>query len=102
MALRLGPKNQPWLEGTFRVIAIVAVTYVAAVMLVFIRGEGSAAAYLTMPAAIPIFMMLDWAAGIAPEAWRHSWLANAAAVGASGVINGIVAYGVARLVVARW
>lgn len=101
MPWKLGPSDQPWLERTFRLIVLVASAYVACIVVLFARGDGIAAAYLTMPASILVLWLLDAAAGVA-SGLVSSQVVQLLAVAASAIVNAVCTFGIARLLVARW
>ncbi len=96
MRLRLAPRDQPWLEKTFRVLAAAGLVYVVGILVLAAIGAGMWAVFLTMPA----WMLVAGAIVRVPEAWVQlvDWLA----LGVSAVLNAILAFVLARLTVARW
>jgi hypothetical protein len=82
-------------------MALVAAVYVAAVIVLVAQGDGIAAAYLTVPASMPVLRLLYVWDGVAPGL-ASSEVVQACAIAGSAIVNAGCAFGVARLLVARW
>jgi hypothetical protein len=82
-------------------MALVGAIYVAGVVTLYARGDGIAAAYLTMPTSMLGLWGLEAVAGVAPRL-ASSHVVELPAIAASAIANAGCLFGLARVIVARW
>ncbi len=82
-----------------RAVVVLGITYIAAIGLLFVRGAGILAAYLTMPAWLLVGTLTLWLPpGSTFDSAASSWTGNLVLLLVSATINVAGVFVVARLV----
>ena len=77
---------------------VLGVAYIAAISVLFVRGAGILAAYLTMPAWFLVgALSLQTSPGSNVDAALSSWTGNLLMLTVSAALNAAAVYGVVRL-----
>lgn len=86
------------LTKSSKAVLAIGLAYLVGIAMLYVFGEGIAAAYLTFPGGLPVFHLIDWLSpNSALEAAVISWTGNLVALLVSAALNVAGVYVVVRL-----
>jgi hypothetical protein len=86
------------LRKSTKFVLVIGLAYLVGIAMLYVVGEGIAAAYLTMPGGLPVFQLVDLVPrSSALEAAVLSWTGNLVALLVSAALNVAGLYVVVRL-----